>query len=940
MIQICPKQMLNNLLTGDGHMTAGVILPSIILAAVGWVISGPVGGVYGLAAGYLLGAVHDMKRRIDQLEKQVNQQASYRQPDEMQQAHSPKPAADAHMAQKVVPTPQAPSADDKQGEQSISQQRPENAADFGPASAYPSRHSTSPKPPAAAAMKPADAGTDMAQKISGIITEFFTKGNVVVKIGLIILFFGVGFLIKYTAQRNMLPIELRLCLMAAGGMLMLGLGWRLRHNRHTYAMLIQGGGVGILYLNVFAAAKLYGLVPPALGFFLQVGLVFLSVVLSLLQDTRAMALFAAIGGFLAPVLMATGSGDHVFLFSFYALLNAGILGISWFKAWRELNLAGFVFTFIISTAWGVTRYQPEYFASTEPFLILFFLMYAAISVLYAIRQPIDLKGYIDGPLVFGLPLIIFGLQAALVRPYEYGMAWSAVALSTFYLLLVRALWKRKIEGMRILSEVFLSLGVIFASIAIPLALDSSWTSGLWGLEGAGLVWVGLRQKRFQARSFGLLLQLGAGVSFLYTVNYSAINTLPVLNGIYMSCLVISLAGLISNYCYDYFGDRLRAWESRMHLLLLIWSLAWWFGGSLNEIAIHVPADHKLHAAVGFIAASLWFMGFLHRRLNWTDLGRPPLGLIPILVCMVAGAFADSVWSHPFAGWGGPAWAAALACQYHLLRKFENRWPDSAIKLLHSLSLYLALFLITWEVAWHLDKPTLGPAWQAAAWGAFPALAALLLVNYGRRISWPVRNFAPQYLSMGQLPVMGMLWLWALSACFMAANPAPLSYIPVFNPLEIAQVFALLVIARWWKDSADELAPVLSQLPRHSVVYAIGAASFLWLNGVTARTVHYWGGVSWQQAALFDSVTFQTAISIIWTITALGIMITATRKYSRTVWFIGSVILGLVVAKLFLVDLSGIGTVARIISFLAVGLLMLVIGYFSPLPPKPIKEAAA
>ncbi|MBL3921596.1 DUF2339 domain-containing protein, partial [Bacteroides thetaiotaomicron] len=81
------------------------------------------------------------------------------------------------------------------------------------------------------------------------------------------------------------------------------------------------------------------------------------------------------GGFLAPVLLSTGQGNHVALFSYYALLNAGIFAIAWFKAWRPLNLLGFVFTFTIGSAWGVTAYRPALFASTEPFLILFFLMY-------------------------------------------------------------------------------------------------------------------------------------------------------------------------------------------------------------------------------------------------------------------------------------------------------------------------------------------------------------------------------------------------------------------------------------------------------------------------------------------------------------------------------------------------------------------------------------
>ena len=39
------------------------------------------------------------------------------------------------------------------------------------------------------------------------------------------------------------------------------------------------------------------------------------------------------------------------------------------------------------------------------------------------------------------------------------------------------------------------------------------------------------------------------------------------------------------------------------------------------------------------------------------------------------------------------------------------------------------------------------------------------------------------------------------------------------------------------------------------------------------------------------------------------------------------------AKLFLVDLSTVGSIERIVSFIGVGLLMLVVGYYSPLPPR-------
>ena len=48
-------------------------------------------------------------------------------------------------------------------------------------------------------------------------------------------------------------------------------------------------------------------------------------------------------------------------------------------------------------------------------------------------------------------------------------------------------------------------------------------------------------------------------------------------------------------------------------------------------------------------------------------------------------------------------------------------------------------------------------------------------------------------------------------------------------------------------------------------------------------------------------------------------------------------MGLVVLKLLLVDLSNVGGVERIVVFIAVGVLMLVVGYVAPLPPKPIPE---
>ena len=55
---------------------------------------------------------------------------------------------------------------------------------------------------------------------------------------------------------------------------------------------------------------------------------------------------------------------------------------------------------------------------------------------------------------------------------------------------------------------------------------------------------------------------------------------------------------------------------------------------------------------------------------------------------------------------------------------------------------------------------------------------------------------------------------------------------------------------------------------------------------------------------------------------------------------GACLLGVVVAKLFLVELADRGSLYRIVSFIVVGVLLLVVGYFAPIPPTSSKLLAA
>jgi hypothetical protein len=106
-----------------------------------------------------------------------------------------------------------------------------------------------------------------------------------------------------------------------------------------------------------------------------------------------------------------------------------------------------------------------------------------------------------------------------------------------------------------------------------------------------------------------------------------------------------------------------------------------------------------------------------------------------------------------------------------------------------------------------------------------------------------------------------------------------------------------------------------------------------INTVLLRAIHQYTGVAYEADILWNSVVVQMALSILWTICALVVMNFSRRMQERKLWILGACLLGLVVLKLALKDLHGAGTLAGIISFMAVGALMLLIGYLSPIPAK-------
>jgi uncharacterized membrane protein len=206
-----------------------------------------------------------------------------------------------------------------------------------------------------------------------------------------------------------------------------------------------------------------------------------------------------------------------------------------------------------------------------------------------------------------------------------------------------------------------------------------------------------------------------------------------------------------------------------------------------------------------------------------------------------------------------------------------------------------------------------------------ALAALALAR-PHWIAPPLVELLPKLrppLLGSVLFVLGLYWLAGL---FMAGDTAPLTYLPLLNPLDLLLILITLLVARWLGDG--ETTTALRQ-GRPMVLGVLGMAV---VTSATLRAVHQLGQVPWNDA-LFDSSLAQMSLTVVWSVFGLLAWVWGSRRGQRLVWLAGAVTMAVVLAKLLLVDRSHLGNLFGIASFIAYGLLCTVIGYLAPAPPR-------
>lgn len=172
-----------------------------------------------------------------------------------------------------------------------------------------------------------------------------------------------------------------------------------------------------------------------------------------------------------------------------------------------------------------------------------------------------------------------------------------------------------------------------------------------------------------------------------------------------------------------------------------------------------------------------------------------------------------------------------------------------------------------------------------------------------------------YGALALAPVAAILLLLLVLANLQDGVVFQQRYLPVVNPLEEGAAFALLGLFLLARFSRRFLPSPLVKYHAWAPV-VLAALAFWWLNGGLMRALAWYGEVAWSMETLWHSRLIQTCFALFWMLTALIMMLLATRRRSRQEWLCGAVLLGIVIVKLMLVDSARGGGLARAIALSA------------------------
>ncbi|WP_166169380.1 DUF2339 domain-containing protein [Acinetobacter sp. SA01] len=738
------------------------------------------------------------------------------------------------------------------------------------------------------------------------LKQWIFQGNPVLKVAILVLVIGIILLLRFATEHWQLSLAMKLAIVAAVSGAVTGLGYWMQSKNRSFALALEGLGLAALFLTLFFAY--YNAVIPTLAI---AGLCFalimgVTLILSLKQQSIELALMAMIIAYIAPFTLPVRNATAIELIAYYIVINLAVAILSTLRPWKMLNQIAFLMTVIVGG--GYAFYRGE--ESERNALTLLVAVHTVIFVWLSFRfsqllakedlAQFKLKPALDIALIFGAPLVGYIFIYLMHFEETRWQAGASLAFAAVYAGLYQL--SKRHQAVQLISQSYFSLMLIFLALIPPILLHKQWSVIGWAVEGLIIFIYALYRQSEISRYLAMGLMIVAGLSSLYYL--VELNEFP--REMYWGLCLSYFAVVVVANSRESFRNQLSSSTIAFHCLQMLSATTMLIVLLLDEIDGPQQQMMSLLIVSGFYLLMNELM--LRCKATWTWLFPKWLGLIPVFVF-------------------------ALIIVIDQSQQGIIVWPTMFDRLSFALSglMLTALWL----------RPLLGVRTEKE-WVSFGTLTSLAMTSLTLIPGMP-------YISVVILPLLFCAWCywqvdnpdwkmfwkarstlllmatWIVCSQLFTQQAFQHYFLPIINPFDLVSI-AMLACFIWMLS-----LQVKSGLDK-GIVAVLMVLSLLWLSSyIVLRALHMYLGTPFNELALWEDGTVQLSLTLLWVSLAFMTMSLASHKQLRSVWILGGSILVIVTLKLVLFDLSHIGTLTRVISFLGSGFVMLLIAYIAPIP---------
>jgi hypothetical protein len=697
-------------------------------------------------------------------------------------------------------------------------------------------------------------------------------GRWLLYIGIAAIVLGASYFLKYAFDNEWIGEHTRIIFGVVGGVALTLLGRRFVHRGHElYGQVLCGGGLGIIYLAIYAAHAWYGLIGGSFAFAAMLVTTIVTAALADQQRSQALALFAVVVGFATPFLIGSERDNHIALFTYDAILVAGTLFLARRRDWPALNLVSYVLTVTTFAAWADHAYRANLYVSVEFFLTLYLVLFLAIlrenrrlttpaarlatmmlalaPVLYHFASLVNLRPRIGPLLVYLIAFTVAGIilagqadsapAAASGTGGETGSAGETATTSGS--IETRAAWIRVL---------------VFTGVTLPF----------WGLAERGFprgwvvaAWITLLAIYFthliaQINALSDDAEPAAAVALSPEVAPEAApNAVPA----------------AAHAAPAHAAAAAWRWRLPAAEILLLHANGFWLLFCVQ--ALFAPRSLAWSAPVAFGLAA-WYGVLAYAARSWNR-------DVALHTTALASAFAAIGFAIQF---NGPWLVVALAAEGAVLVWLAVQSSRTWVRMWGNLLLLLAVF------------------------------RALVLLNEPVPIGyWPLIN--PRTLSC--LFIVAILYAIA----WLHGRDPVLRTQPVnrHTLVILANVLTLVILS----------AEVTAYFDRRAWAGGVGAAGDRRLGGLEPGS-GIGPGITPGAAAVEDTAALsrQLALSSLWALYAVALVAIGIWRDYRPIRYLAMVIFGFTITKVFFVDIATLDRVYKMLSVMVLGVLLLVASY--------------